>query len=269
MFSKRRRSTASTFLPLEHGSWSLALEPLALAMLVAPSSAGVALTASVLAAFFARRPFKTTMGRSSSEGPRPGRSALILFTVLASAGLGETLLLARPAALWPLLLTVPCGTLFVYFDTQGESRAAAAELAGSAAFALLPVALATLAGWRISAALALATLSLARSLPTVLTVRTYLRLQRAKPAAPLIPLLVAALALGAILLFTRSRLAPWLAVCSVVLLLVRAGWLLGSWRPTWTARRIGLTEALVGLLYVMTVAFAYHTEGRFLSLAPA
>ncbi|MES1167658.1 MAG: YwiC-like family protein, partial [Oleiharenicola lentus] len=46
------------FLPREHGSWFLVLEPLALGLLVAPSSAGGALAVATLAAFFMRRPLK-------------------------------------------------------------------------------------------------------------------------------------------------------------------------------------------------------------------
>ncbi len=39
-----RRATAQLTLPKEHGSWSLALEPVAFGLLVAPSAAGAALT---------------------------------------------------------------------------------------------------------------------------------------------------------------------------------------------------------------------------------
>jgi hypothetical protein len=38
-------------LPKEHGSWSLALEPIALGLLVAPSWAGGSLAVAVLAGF--------------------------------------------------------------------------------------------------------------------------------------------------------------------------------------------------------------------------
>ena len=82
--------------------------------------------------------------------------------------------------------------LFAWFDAQNGSRAAAAEVAGSAAFALVPAALATLAGWSAGPALALAGLALTRSVPTVLTVRNSLRLSKGEPAAFLLPLLTAA-----------------------------------------------------------------------------
>jgi hypothetical protein len=48
-------------LPREHGSWSLALEPLALGLLVAPSAPGGCLAVATLAGFLARRPLKIAL----------------------------------------------------------------------------------------------------------------------------------------------------------------------------------------------------------------
>ena len=60
----------AVFLPREHGSWSLALEPLALGLLVVPSAAGAALAAAALAGFFARRPLKAAACRPLSRSAR-------------------------------------------------------------------------------------------------------------------------------------------------------------------------------------------------------
>ncbi|HQY06456.1 MAG TPA: YwiC-like family protein, partial [Lacunisphaera sp.] len=60
----------AVFLPKEHGSWSLALEPLALGLLLAPSAAGGALLAAALAGFFARRPLKTALTAPASARRR-------------------------------------------------------------------------------------------------------------------------------------------------------------------------------------------------------
>ena len=48
--------------PKEHGSWSLALEPVALGLIAAPSLGGIALGMAVMAGFFARRPLKIAVG---------------------------------------------------------------------------------------------------------------------------------------------------------------------------------------------------------------
>ena len=88
-------------LPREHGSWSLALEPLALGMLAAPSKPGVTLVAAALSGFFLRRPLRLVL----SGKPDPRRSLAFAWV----AGLGVlalvNLLLAAErgglARLWP------------------------------------------------------------------------------------------------------------------------------------------------------------------------
>lgn len=248
----------ATFLPKEHGSWSLAFEPLVLGLLIAPSPAGLALAAAAIAGFFARRPLKAAFGHYATNRCWTARLALGLFAGLALAGFGETLLLATPFASWPLLLALPLGAMFVYFDAQGDSRATAAELAGSSAFAILPAAITTLAGWPTQAAFALAALAVVRSVPTVLTLRAYLRLGKGRPIFPAIPLAAASVGLASVILLAAGRQVPWLAAGGASILLFRTGWLMTPLRPKWTARRLGITEAAVGIGYVTVIAVAYR-----------
>lgn len=250
---------SSVFLPKEHGSWSLALEPILLGLLVAPSGSGVALAVAAIAGFFARRPFKATLGRSSPQR-RGALPAAILLGFCTCVGLGEAAVLAGAPRLWPLLLAAPFGGLFVYFDAQGESREAAAELAGSMAFALLPAAFATLAGWSVPAALALASLTLVRCVPTILTVRTYLRRRKGRPASARLPVLTAVAGLALVVMLAALQQVPWLAVAGALILLARTVGLLSPGAPQWSAKRIGLTEALMGIGYVALAAFAYSGE---------
>lgn len=249
--------SSATFIPKEHGSWSLALEPIALGLLLAPTYAGAALATAAVAGFFVRRPLKALF-HAEPERRRAALPALIILATPALVGLGEAALLAGPAALWPLLLAAPFGGLFVYFDAQGESRAAAAELSGSAAFALLPAALAALAGWPTPPALALAGLSLSRSLPTVLTIRTYLRLSKQQAADIWLPLVSGVAAWGLIGSLAYIQLVPFLAVGLNGVLLLLTVVLVTKFRPAWPAKRVGLVEAGLGLLYTGGLALAYH-----------
>jgi hypothetical protein len=231
---------ASVFLPKEHGSWSLALEPLCLGLLIAPSWAGTALGIAALAVFFARRPLKTALTADSSDRRQRAFPALALLVVLASAALLEAGCLGGPAALWPLLLAAPLGGLFVYFDLQNEARAAAAEGVGSSAFALVPAAIATLAGWPVPVALALGAIALARNLPTVLTVRAYVRQAKGQTSRAGVPLLAAGLAGGALLRLHALSLVPVICVIGPAFHFALTAWLLSPLRPAWPARRIGL-----------------------------
>lgn len=255
------RPATPVFLPKEHGSWSLALEPLALGLLIAPSWAGGALAAAALAGFFARRPLKAALDLADSPRREVARRALGLLAGLAAVGLAEVLVLAPWTAFWPLLPTAVLGAVFAWFDAQGESRAAAAEVAGSAAFACLPAALAVLAGLPATVALALAVLALARSVPTVLVVRTCLRLAKGALAARTVPLQVSALALVASWILVAREAAPAVAGLLASLLFLRSLWLLGPWAPAWPAKRLGLLEAVLGLLYVVLMAAGWPSNG--------
>jgi len=247
----------SVFLPKEHGSWSLALEPLALGLLVAPTSAGGALTVAALAGFFARRPFKAFFAPATIRRREAGQ-AILIFSALGVAGFSVVLVLGGAAALWPLLLAAPLGGLFAWFDAQNGSRAAAAEIAGSAAFALVPAALATLAGWSPGPALALAALALTRSVPTVLTVRSSLRQAKGESAGFLLPVLAALVAaLGITVLCGLSLVPAWAALPAWVLL-ARTLWFASPSRPSWSARRIGMFEAITGLLCLAAITVAYR-----------
>lgn len=248
-------SPASTvFLPKEHGSWSLAFEPLAVGLLLAPSAAGAALFAAAAVGFFARRPFKAVFGAQSTANRRAAFKAVGLFSALAVVAGLELFVLGNFIALWPLLLVVPFGLLFAWFDAQGEGRAAAAEVAGSAAFAMLPAGFATLAGWSAVAALSLAALALVRSVPTVLTIRTFLRQRKGEGASSLLPIVSAALGVGLLLQLAASGYLPWLAIVGAEILLLRTLWLAGPWRPAWSARRAGMFEGVLGVIYVGLLA---------------
>jgi hypothetical protein len=252
------RAIETVFLPKEHGSWSLALEPLVLGLLIAPSPAGGALATAAFAGFLARRPLKTALTTDRPARRRTAALTLAALGCLATTGLAEAAMLGGVAALWPLLLVAPLGGLFAYFDAQNEARAAAAEIVGCSAFALLPTALATLAGWSAPAALALALIAFTRSLPTVLTLRFCLRSAKGESPSPALAPVCAAIAASALAFAWSLRLVPMLSVAAATVLLLRSLWFTSPWRPGWPARRLGMLEAALGVLYAGTVAAGYH-----------
>lgn len=256
-------SSATSFrhlvLPKEHGSWSLAFEPVALGLLVAPSAPGAALALAVAAGFFVRRPLKLSCTCAAVDARRvPAAMWAMIFSVAAVSALAFSVSSAGELGpLWPLLLAAPCGAAFLWFDLRNDMREAEAELAGSAAFAVLPAVFATLAGWTPAAALALAALSFARSMPTVLTVRTYLRLQKRQAVNPLLPLAAAVVALLACALLARQQLLPFAAVALPALLLGRTALFVTPLRPALTAKQVGMIEAGLGVVYLGGTALAY------------
>ena len=261
MTSANRDPRLSVFLPKEHGSWSLAFEPLVLGLLVVPSVAGAALAASAASAFFCRRPSKALL--SGTPGTRRGtRAAAALFVLCAATGMVEASILGGRAALWPLLLAAPIGGLFLFYDLKNEARAASAELAGGTAFALIPAASATLAGWDFKSALALAAVMLARTVPTVIVVRNRLRLNKTQEVSRIVPVIAAIAALLLLVLLASSSLLPWVAAFLSLVLVARAIVLLSPWGIGFSPRRIGITEATLGALYVAGTYLGYRT-GHF------
>jgi hypothetical protein len=259
-------SFRSLVVPREHGSWSLALEPVALGLLVAPSCAGAWLALAVVAGFFTRRPLKLALTLPATDARRDAAwrwtilfAAVAIASLFASGSLGMWRNTPHSSfvQLWPLLLAVPFGAAFLWFDLRGEMREAEAELAGSAAFALVPAAFATLASWSAAPALGLAVLMLARSIPTVLTVRTYLRLAKGKSASVWSALLGAAAFLIAVIALAAFSCVPLLASAFVALLVARSALFLSPFAPAWSAKRVGMLEAVLGLTYLAGLAAAY------------
>ena len=258
MMDFRPPALKSLLLPKEHGSWSLAFEPVALGLLVAPSRAGVALAVAVAAGFFTRRPLKLALTLPAADPRRATAGWLALCgAALASAALAVAAAIGGWRAFWPLLFAVPFGAAFLWFDLRNEMREAEAELAGSIAFALTPAAFATLAGWAPEPALALAGLTLARCVPTVLLVRTYLRIRKNEPAARFAPLAAGTAALLLIAALAARQLVPPAAVVLGIFFWVRGCWFVSAFRPAWTARRVGLLEAGLGTVQVGVLAVAY------------
>ncbi|MBA4136270.1 MAG: hypothetical protein C0518_03015 [Opitutus sp.] len=265
-------SFRSLVVPREHGSWALALEPVALGLLVAPSLAGGWLALAVAAGFLTRRPLKLAVTLPARD---PRRVAAfrwtLLFSFLALSALALAAVSPAPgaslsevrnplpslSALWPLLLAVPFGGAFLWFDLRNEMREAQAELAGSIAFALVPAAFATLAGWTAAPALALAMLMLARSVPTVLAVRTFLRLAKGRDASGAPAVAIAIVALAVIVGLAWRTLVPPAAVVVAAVLVLRTALLLSPFFPAWSARRVGMMEAVIGVLFLGALAAAY------------
>lgn len=248
---------ASVFLPKEHGSWSLALEPVALGLLVAPTSAGAALGLAALAGFFLRRPLRALLtDRNRHHGS--ARTALLVLAGCAAAALALTVAEAGLPALWPLLLAAPPGLVFLWFDCRNESRSALAEIAGGAAFGLLPAALATVAGWSPAAALALSALMLARTLPTILTVRTCLRRRKGEPTSPAWSVVSTVVALAALRALSAAGLLPAAAGWLGVLFVGRTLIVLSPLCATWPAKRLGMAEAVLGVTLLAVAALAYR-----------
>jgi hypothetical protein len=244
-------------LPKEHGSWSLAFEPIALGLFIAPSPAGALLALALSAGFFARRPLRIGLNDPHLDRRATAQRALIVCAITALLSMTGAVLLGGVAWLVWLVPVAIAGAIFESFDRKGAGREEAAEIAGSAAFAMVPAALAILGGLNSMQALALALLALGRSVPSVLCVRAYLRAKKTSVHrnGPALVSTCSALAITTVLY--DQRLVSLFAFTCMVVLAVRAFALLSIFRPTLRARTLGMCEAVLGLVFVLGVALTW------------
>lgn len=244
-------------LPKEHGSWSLALEPLALGLLVAPSKAGIPLAITAVAGFFLRRPTKLLF-QPKPDPRRPLATACVgaLF-LIAAAALLLTAKWGEFTNLWPLLPATLAGLVFFWFDSRGENREGVAELAGVMAFGLLPATFASLAGWSVKSSLALAAVMLARSVPTVLVVRTFLRRRKGQHVSVTTACFSAIIATGVLCWLATLSLVPWAVVIFSGVLAARAFWIGSAHSSHLSARRLGYLELCLGAATVIVAAVTW------------
>jgi hypothetical protein len=254
----------SVALPAEKGSWSLVSEPILLGLLVAPSWAGAALAVGAFALFLCNRPLKVTLadrrrGRSYERTALAWRY-LAIYGGVALAGLAGGLALAgwRPFA--PLLAAAPLLALFMVYD-QRPGRFWQAELVAPVAFAAIVSAMALADGWAWLPALGLWGFMIARAVPAVLFIRSRLRLDKGRPAAPgesfAAVMLAHGLAIAGVVVLTWLGRLPWPAVVAAVMLLARAVWGLSPWRWRSSVVALGFLETGFGILAVVLVAVGY------------
>ncbi|MEO6001938.1 MAG: YwiC-like family protein [Opitutus sp.] len=242
-------------MPKEHGSWSLALEPVALGLIIAPSIGGAWLAVAVIAGFFARRPLRIALQEHDLTRRDDAVTALALCATVALVAF--SLALVDSGTRWTIWLvpTFLAGAIFLFFDLNNHGRAEAAEIAGAAAFGSLPAAFVAIHDGSASIAIAAALVMLARVLPAVVGVRAILRARKTGTWCAGRALLVSAVAVAALYALTVLHLVASLTGSLLSLLIVPLVVALVL-RCTWKARMVGMAEALLGIAYVLVAGFA-------------
>ena len=226
-------------IPNEHGGWGFLLEPVVLAIAVAPSRAGVALALALIAAFFLRHPLRLAARDflMRKRYPRTMACANLALAYGSAAALCFALAVSwsSVAIAVPFLVAAPFLALQFFYDVRNRGRELTAELCGAIAAAAGGAACVLAGGGGTLLAIAIATLAITRSVPSILYVRSLLRGSAAMPA-------VLAHALAVVAAFI---VAPMAIVVSVVLLL---RCLFARFRGALTAKRVGMEEVAWGAI---------------------
>jgi hypothetical protein len=249
-------------LPVEHGGWGLLIEPIVLGLVLAPSPAGACLSAAALGAFLARHPLKIALAdrRRWTRYPRTAAAERIagFYAALAATALGAASLQGTGFFWLPLVLALPLAALQLAREARGRARDLPAELAGAVALGSVVSAIVLCGGWQAGPAFALWALIAARSVASVLYIRTRLRLDRgqAPELAPTWASHLAGLVIAGALAFVGWT--PWLGVLAFAALAIRALMGLSASRGEERPRDIGFREMRFGLLTVFLVFLGYR-----------
>jgi hypothetical protein len=242
-------------LPAEHGGWGFLLEPIALALLVAPSIAGLYLALSATGLFLARQPLTLVVLNRRRSSPRMAlaRQFALLYLAIGAVSFAAALIFTQHQFILPLLIAAPLVIVQLAHDWTARRRALLSELAGAVAISSLAATIALSGGWSAKASFILWAIMIGRAVPTILYVRVCLRRVRASDASPLPMIISHVLAIGIALGFAAGNaVSPWVAM-AMGLLFVRA--VIGFARAkTFTAKQLGFSEIAFGAMTVIIVA---------------
>jgi hypothetical protein len=235
-------------LPPERARWRFLLEPILLGLAVRPSWSGALVAAAFILGFLTRKLLRIALQDALREhSHRRTRRCWLLALLYASAAIAAltaAVTLTRPLILIPIGLVAPLAITRILYDANQRGRALLPELAGAAALASSASAIAIAGGMRMIPAFALSGVIVARAIPSSVLLRMLRAGVAGRPDAPI--------ALHAIAILLVATFASNLAVCAMVLLLVRATWTLSYPNPP--VRIIEWREAGWGAVVVALVA---------------
>lgn len=253
--SLRRTSWSKLLLPKEHGSWAFVLEPVALGLLLAPSWPGLSAALGVVALFLAHRPaWLWWRAHRAGGASADARKATLLAAPLGLTGSFFALADPRATLCWSLAGGLALG--FAWLAGRVAQLHLGRVMLGAHLCVPVAAGLVFLGGGDSRVALMAAGLLVARIVPTVLFVRSYLGNTPDSRALRWPALLLSASAPAAICAITSQ----WLLAAPLVVLAGRAVLGLGLRRYAGRPKQIGLLEAAYGALAVAGWAWALNVN---------
>jgi hypothetical protein len=252
----------SIAVPSQHGVWGFWLEPSLLALIAAPSWAGLCLIGAGLAALLLSHPLMVVI-KDRGKGRRYARTQIAERFMLLY-GAAAVILLAAAARLaqgdlWPILVVaLSFAAMQLFYEIRNANRDVVAELSGAIAFSMLAPAAAVAAGWSIPTALGLWMVIAIRVVVSILYVRARLRLEKGRPANPQVVVAVHVLGTIVLGLLAWVQMTPWTVVIAGLILLIRAVLGVTSMRKPVPARVIGFREIGYGLVTAVLAGVGYR-----------
>lgn len=252
----------SIALPVEHGAWGFLFEPLAAGLLLAPSLAAPFITLLTVGAFLTRQPLKFLLGDWLQKRRLPRTEIatrfVLIFGGIAMTGMLGSVFFGTLDSLIPFAVTTPIVVYLIIQDAARRTRELLPEILAAFALASSVAVLALADGFASSFALALWTIMLARLIPSVLYVRSRLRLEKGKEFSRFVPITAHLIALASVVVFYSVSLASVLTVLMAAFLTGRAAVGLSKYRQILKAKIIGVWEVIYGVLYALSIVVGYY-----------
>ena len=256
MTTAPRLNVRSIALPTEHGGWGFTLEPILLGLLVAPSTAGWALSVAALAVFLARRPSRLVL-TDVVRRRWLGRSSVALgfagAYIIVAAICGLVAMQTASTSFWsPLLVALPLAVVALSADARNRSRTLIAELAGAIAMGATVALIVLAADEGAKLAYGLWLVLMLRAVATVVLVRSQIRRVHGRDTdtGVVYGVQIAAVAIAAAVAI--PDIVPWLAVVAIGGIGIVA--VVSLRRPPVAAKVVGWTQMAVGLGVVVLTA---------------
>lgn len=252
----------SVALPIEHGAWGFLFEPLLAGVILAPSIGGGFISVMIVGAFLSRQPLKFYLGDliAGKTLPRTGlaRKFAFIFAAITIAGLAGSLLFASWYSLIPLAAVAPLAVYLIAQDIARQSRQLWPELVASVALASSITAVALAGGVAVGYSLAFWALMVARLIPSVLYVRSRLKLEKGKDYDQIFTVGSHLVALAAVAGLYYSGLSSILTVTMAAFFAGRAAWGISGYAKSMSAKALGIREVIYGVLYALSIVIGYY-----------
>jgi hypothetical protein len=236
-------------LPVEHGGWGFLLEPIILALLVAPSAPGTAIAIAAVAVFLARHPLRLAASDRLRHKRYPRTVACEQLALAYASAAVIAIAFANMRALAPFAIALPFAAFQFAEDASNRGHRLLPEIAGAIATSSIAASIALAGGVSIAFASTLALLTILRSIPSIVYVRSALGKAKRSHAVVLhVAAVIIAIALW------QQHLAPLLAIIAMATLLVRA---IVAPRAA-RAQTVGLREVAFGAVVVALIAIGYR-----------
>jgi hypothetical protein len=254
----RRSMLRSVAMPTEHGGWSLTLEPVLLALLVAWSWPGFALGLAAMLAFVARTPVKVVLvdrwrhrwldrTRLAARVAAVELIALVMLVMFAA--------FTADGRFWiPFVVAAPLIAVELWFDMRSRSRRLIPELAGTIGIGSVAAAIALADGAELLLALGLWCVVGARGAAAIPYVRAQVFRLHARPYHRWPSDLAQVLAVAAVAIGWAFDAVPFAAV--IVLAIIGAINVAALRREPRPPKVLGVQQMMFGLAVTVVTAVA-------------